>query len=79
MNLALPCAVSEADAQIAASMVKRLGGMRMCEEGAEGSMTHLVLGSPRRTLKVQTRLLIDELMRPSDGLGLSRVKLCALH
>ena len=53
--------MSEADAKVAASMVMRLGGMRMCEEGTEGGMTHLVLGSPRRTLKVQTRLLSRDL------------------
>ena len=56
--------MSEADAQVAASMVKRLGGMRMCEEGMEGSMTHLVLSSPRRTLKVQYGLLM---VQPAYG------------
>lgn len=31
--------------------------MRVCEEGAEGHVTHLVLGSPRRTLKVGLPLM----------------------
>ena len=71
MNMAFSCAVPEADAKVAASMIKRLGGMRMCEEGTEGSMTHLVLGSPRRTLKVQIGLLSQKSILPSDGPGLS--------
>ena len=45
-------AVSDAGARAAAKAVKHLGGMRMCEQGAEGNVTHLVLGSGRRTLKV---------------------------
>ena len=45
-------AVSDAGARAAAKAVTHLGGMRMCEQGAEGNVTHLVLGSGRRTLKV---------------------------
>ena len=33
--------------------MKRLGGMQPCAASAEAHMTHLVMGSPRRTLKVQ--------------------------
>lgn len=41
--------------------MKQLGGMQPCAAGAEAHVTHLVMGSPRRTLKVrypQPKLLL---------------------
>ncbi len=48
-------AVSDAEGKAAAKAVKQLGGMRLCALGAEEHVTHLVMGSPRRTLKVSPR------------------------
>ena len=48
----MPTTVSDADAKAAAKAVKRLGDMRLCAIGNEDHVTHLVMGSPRRTLKV---------------------------
>ena len=44
--------VSDVEGKAAAKAVKQLGGMRLCASGAEEHVTHLVMGSPRRTLKV---------------------------
>ena len=48
----MPATVPDADAKAAAKAVKRLGGMRLCATGNEDHVTHLVMGSSRRTLKV---------------------------
>lgn len=47
------CAVEGAVHEVARNAVRSLRGVRLCSEGREeGRLTHLVLGQPRRTLKV---------------------------
>ncbi len=45
--------VSDGEGRAAVKAVKQLGGMRLCASGTEEHVTHLVMGSPRRTLKVR--------------------------
>lgn len=45
-------AVSKDVTALAKIVTKRIRGMRLCSEGGEGRITHLVLGAERRTLKL---------------------------
>ena len=52
-------------AEVVKAAVRRLRGLRLCEDGhEEGAVTHLIIGAERRTIKVPKRLRFQ-------GLGVS--------
>ena len=56
--------------------VRRLRGLRLCENGhEEARLTHLVLGAPRRTLKVRSRARSDTRRALSSAISAGLAKL----
>lgn len=52
------CAVSTATQDTAKTAIQKLRGIRLCPEGCEHRITHLIVGKERRTLKVRANAVL---------------------